>query len=54
VALDGRAVPWEQLAVVDATLDAAQQFRYVKYWKPRGGTISSALGFRLLGSGVGG
>ena len=37
VELDGRAVRWEQLAIVDHTAGGeSRQFRYVKYWQPRG------------------
>ena len=36
VRLDGRPVDWEYLAVVDNNVQAEVQFRYIKYWKPRG------------------
>jgi hypothetical protein len=36
VTLDGKAVDWQQLAIVDTRVEAEEQFRYIKYWKPRG------------------
>jgi 23S rRNA pseudouridine2604 synthase len=36
VRLDGRPVDWEYLAVVDNSVQAEVQFRYIKYWKPKG------------------
>ena len=41
VALDGRPVRWETLAVIDDGVAAESQFRYVKYWKPRGVTCTT-------------
>ena len=41
VALDGRPVRWETLAVIDDAVAAESQFRYVKYWKPRGVTCTT-------------
>ena len=55
VALDGRPVRWERLAIVDDSKEATAQFRYIKYWKPRGvvcttdrrtrGNIIDAVGY---------
>ena len=43
VTLDNAAIDWESLAVVrDGSVGAdATQFRYVKYWKPRGVTCTT-------------
>lgn len=36
VALDGRRVAWEGLAIIEPSAAPEEQFVYIKYWKPRG------------------
>lgn len=36
VSLDGKAVQWETLAIVDEDARPGEQFVYLKYWKPVG------------------
>jgi 23S rRNA pseudouridine2604 synthase len=55
VELDGKLVDWERIAIVDTRVRAEQQFRYIKYWKPKGvvcttdervrGNIIDAVGY---------
>ena len=43
MALDGKLVDWERIAIVDTRVKAEQQFQYIKYWKPKGVVCTSML-----------